>query len=268
MAFEGWKALIPQARELGLEFQSRLLRTLYASLLCDLGRGAEAEEQIRLVERRIATEPLDKDVHLGLVKGKVCAVQQQWTEAFEQWDESQRWSRDINFADVFFQSFLQSVWTQHLMPAESQNLEKEKRQQSIQQIRTHLEKKSFQVYQARYAGELRLVLALTLFLEGWMEEAHSRLQDAQSWFAEHPKHPKHAELLVVQLLFEQRELLDQSSEQSFEARFMGITNKRLGLIRDRVQKLADGFMDAEDVQRFMMHHPVEKMIAKFVQMDL
>ena len=268
VAFEGWKELIPQAGDLGLEFQSRLLRTLYASLLCDLGRVAEAEEQIRLVEHRIANAPLDKDVHLGLVQGKVFAAQQKWREAFEQWGESQRWASDINFADVFFQSFLQSMWTRLLIPTESPNLDQEKRQQSIQQIRTHLEQKSFTVHQARYAGELRLVLALTLFMEGWMEEAHSRLQDAQSWFAEHPKHPKHAELLVVQLIFEQRELLEQSSDPNFETRFRGITNKRLGLIRARVQKLADGFMDAENVQRFVMHHPVEQMIAKFVQMDL
>ena len=99
-----------------------------------------------------------------------------------------------------------------------------------------------------------MVLALTLF---WMEEARSRLQDAQSWFAEHPKHPKNVELLLVQLLFEQRELLEQSSDPNFETRFGGITNNRLGLIRDRVQKLADGFTDAQDVQRFVMHHPLK-----------
>ena len=266
-AFEGWKELIPQANELGLPFQERLIRTLYASILCDLGRVTDAAQQIQVVESQITNLPLDKDVHLGLVKGKVLAGQQQWTEAFEQWEAAQHWAGQINFADVFFQSFLQNTWTQLLMPISSPSDEQETRQQSIQQIRTHLEKKSFSVHQARYAGELRLVLSLALFLEGWMEEAQSRLHDAKAWFAEHPQHPKNAELAVVELLFEQRSLLDQSNHPQFSNMFIGITSTRLRSCRDKVRQLASGFKTEEDVQRFVMHHPVEKLVAKFVRLE-
>ena len=49
-AFAGWQTLIPLADRLGVEFQCRLIRLLYVSLLCDLGRIDEAQSVLNTVK--------------------------------------------------------------------------------------------------------------------------------------------------------------------------------------------------------------------------
>ena len=265
VAFEGWRELIPNADELGLTFQSRLLRTLYASVLCDLGLVTEAQQQIQTVAEGIANAPLAKDVHLGLVTGKLYATQQEFAKAIEEWNATKQWAKQIKFADVYFQASLQSTWMQLLMEYPTPEAEQKTRQRLIQEVRTQLEEKSFAEHQARYAGELRLVLSLALLLEGWMEEARSRLQDAQGWFADHSMHPKQAELRVVELLFEQQKLLESRGDKNFQQKFMGITQSRLKKCREELHRQSEGFQSSEHRQLFKTHHVIEKMIVKLVK---
>ena len=208
-AFDGWIRLIPLADKLGVLFQSRLLRLLKASLLSELGRIDQSEQLIEDVAQMCSQQPLLKDVHLDLFRGRLFAAKGDLQKAISHWESSQSWAHQIA-PDVFFQSFLHKEWAKYLLCGLDMNDKSRKiRQGVIHEVRSQLEEKAFEHNQARFAGELRLLLALALLLEDWMEEAYSRLADAKQWFTHHPQHPLHAERIVVELIFLQKELTNK-----------------------------------------------------------
>ena len=226
-AFDGWIRLIPLADKLGVLFQSRLLRLLKASLLSELGRIDQSEQLIENVAQMCSQQPLSKDVHLDLFRGRLFAARGDLQKAISHWESSQSWAHQIAFPDVFFQSFLHKEWAKLLLCGLDMNDESRKvRQGVIHEVRSQLEEKAFEHNQARFAGELRLLLALALLLEDWMEEAYSRLADAKQWFTHHPQHPLHAERIVVELIFLQKEL---TNKIRMEEQAINIQNIKINL---------------------------------------
>ena len=271
-AFAGWQTLIPLADRLGVEFQCRLIRLLYVSLLCDLGRIDEAQSVLNTVKDLCNQRRLKpKDVDVSLFEGHLAYRSNEIQGAIDHWSNAMEWAASIHFPDVYFQAFLQRVWAQILLyGSDEQN--SEARRQVIQDVRSRLEEKSFAQHQARFSGELRLVLALSLLLEEWMEEANSRLQDAREWFKIHPNHPIQPELLVVELIFLQagllREYQSDPDNPHFEKRFNGMISKQVKRCRERVVMLGTTFVEESDQHLYSRHHRVEKLIDVFVLREL
>ena len=149
---------------------------------------------------------------------------------------------------------------------------RKERQQIIQDVRGQLEEKAFQHHQARFAGEMRLILALALLLEDWMEEAQSRLMDAEKWFEDHPTHPLHAEFQLVKLVFTQHELQrDRETTHHptvWYQKFEGKTNAGLKKCRVIVQQMSGTFEREKDQHAYCTHHRVERLIKVFVDVEI
>lgn len=276
LALQGWEELIPLADTLGVHFQSRLIRLLKSSLLVNLGRIAEAETLIEEVSSMCVQKNLSKDVNIDLFKGRLEKGKGNQTQALIYWKNAQDWAYKIRFSDVFFQSFLHIQWTKVLLYGRDVGGDfSQFRQGIIQKIRGQLEEKVFEHHQARFAGELRLLLALTLLLEDWMEEANSRLEDAKNWFHHHQQHPLYVEQMIVELIFQQKELLqkievtqDEKQKQNLQVHFQGYTTKKIEQCRAKVRDFADTFSEEIAQRQYCENHRLEKLIQTFIYTTL
>ena len=112
---------------------------------------------------------------------------------------------------------------------------------------------------------------VALLLEDWMEEAYSRLADAKQWFTHHPQHPLHAERIVVELIFLQKELTNKIhmeeqaiNIQNIKMQFKGQTRKKLQNCRNKVMDFAQTFSEEQAQLQYCKHHRVEQLIKVFV----
>ena len=104
-----------------------------------------------------------------------------------------------------------------------------------------------------------------------MEEAYSRLADAKQWFAHHPQHPLHAERMVVELIFHQKELENKIrveeqaiNIQNIKAQFEGQTRKKLENCRNKVLDFAQTFSEERSQHQYCQYHRIERLIDVFV----
>ena len=62
-----------------------------------LGELEQAEELLLAARARQAQRALTKDIHDGLISGRLLHRKGQLLEAIETWDEAREWGRAINF---------------------------------------------------------------------------------------------------------------------------------------------------------------------------
>ena len=271
IAFEAWGDLIMQADTLGLAFQQRLLRLLKASMFCDVGEPDKAEGLIAEVQKQSMEAPLEKDVYTSMFEGKVAYARGDISKAIVLWQKACDEVKEIGLADVLFQALLHMSWSKLLLAGRDTSIEaKEQRMSVIDVVRTQLEQNNFEHHRMRYAGELRLVLALALLFSDWMEEAKSRLSDAEEWFLEHPKHPLQAELKLVVLLFAEKEAQhDWEKEEDMQKQKLEKLRKakRTGQIkqcRAFIHQLAQSFPTEETRTQYEENHRVNRFIQCFL----
>lgn len=272
VAFQAWDDLAAQADTLGLAFLQRLLRLLKASMLCDVGEPDKAEVLIAEVQKMSQEVPLQKDVYTSMFEGKVAYARGDISKAVSLWQKACDEAKAIGLADVLFQAVLHMSWGKLLWAGrESSVFAQEQRKSVINVVRTLLEENTFEHQRMRYAGELRLVLALALLCVDWMEEAKSRLSDAQVWFAEHPKHPLQVELKFVVLLFAEKEAdQDANAEEGSKEREKNEKirlGKRKGYIKQcetSIHQLAQSFPTEETCLGYTENHRVNRFIRCFL----
>lgn len=211
--YHTWEQLIAEADQLGVEFQRRLLRLLQIDSLCALGHTTEASQCLHQL-RSICETPIPKDVHLGIVEGKIYCLHTQYPQALDIWKSAYNWAMKEQSFDVAQQCFLISGWTIAVYTNLLTDTVTTMRLQLIDQLRERLENHSQASFVERYIGETRLLLTFVLLLENKMDEAQARLESTRMWFVDHPRHPLHIELNAVEILYldKQYHVIDATPE--------------------------------------------------------